>query len=352
MEHSDSEHVPQCSTCSIEKNGTLEIKINNESIPMLTLPVIELIKINHMRLSKVEKGDGFFQGLLFRFISMVSGMRLPDAARIVMYHQDFYGKPMTAWTQAAMRGESGWSVGERELFAAMTAQWNSTVFCIKAHSAIASLVLDKTMVDGALQDFRQAKLSPKIKAMLVFLEIFTKTPGELTAGHIQTLFENGITHQELEDAMAVVTLFSITVRLADALNFAIPDDSDFLRSAPRMLEQGYVFGKSKLNGHPDHRALAEALRKRVLEGPGITDISLRQAMARRASGGPAVEEPAYDDLAQQIGKAAYKVTDEQVKKLVQKTGSEKAAFELIVAAAVGAGLYRWQQGLGVLKEAT
>jgi uncharacterized peroxidase-related enzyme len=305
-----------------------------------------------MRLRQVEKGNGFFQALLIRFISIVAGMRLPDAARIVMYHQDFYGKPMTTWTQAAMRGESSWSVGERELFAAMTAKWNSCPFCINAHSAIASLVLDKILVKTALEDFRQAKLSPKLETILVFLEILTKTPDELTAEHVRTLLHNGITQPELEDAMAVITLFSITVRLANALDFAIPGDGDFSRAAKRMLEQGYVFGKSKIHGHPDHRALAEVLRKRVLEGPGITDIALRQAIAKRATGGPAVAEPAYDDLAQQIGRAAYKVTDEQVKKIVQKTGDEKAAFELIVAAAVGAGLYRWQKGLSILKEAT
>jgi hypothetical protein len=57
-------------------------------------------------------------------------------------------------------------------------------------------------------------------------------------------------------------------------------------------------------------------------------------------------------LAQQIGKAAYNITDEQVKKVVEKTGSEKAAFELIVAAAVGASFYRWQKGLSILREAT
>jgi hypothetical protein len=118
-----------------------------------------------------------------------------------------------------------------------------------------------------------------------------------------------------------------------------------------MLAKGYVFGKSKVQGHPDHRYLAEVLRKRVLEGPGITGGALRQAMAKRATGGPAVGEEAYDDLARQIGQAAFNVTDEQVKKVVQKTGNEKAAFELIVAAAVGAGLYRWQKGLGILGEA-
>ena len=73
-------------------------------------------------------------------------------------------------------------------------------------------------------------------------------------------------------------------------------------------------------------------------------------MAKRATGGPAIPEAAYDDLARQIGQAAYKVTDEQVKKVVHKAGNEKAAFELIVAVAVGAGFYRWQKGLSVLKE--
>jgi len=303
-----------------------------------------------MRLHKVEKGDGFFKALLIRFISMVSGMRLPDAARIVMYRDDFYGKPMTAWTQAAMRGDSNWSVGERELFAAMTAKWNSCTFCVKAHTAIASLVLDKTLVTAAVEDFRKANLSPKLHTILVFLEAFTKTPDDLTAEHVRSSLNNGITPQDLEDAMAVSTLFGITVRLADALNFDIPADSDFSRSAPRMLEKGYVFGKSKMQGHPHHRALAEALRKRVLEGPGVTGIELRQAMAKRATDGPAVEDAVYDDLALQIDQAAYKVTDEQVRKVVEKTGSEKAAFELIVAAAVGAGLYRWERGLSTLKD--
>ncbi len=305
-----------------------------------------------MRLHQLEKGDGFFQALLFRFISMVSGMRLPDPARIVMYHQEFYGKPMTAWTQAAMRGDSNWSVGERELFAAMAAKWNSCAFCVQAHSAIASLAMDKTLVNATLEDFRKAELSSRLHTILAFLEIFSKTPNELTAELIRILLANGITQQEAEDAMAVATLFGITVRLADTLNFAILNDDDSSKGAKRMLEQGYVFGKSKMHGHPNHLALAEALHKRVLEGPGKTDAGLRQAMAQRASGGAAVADAAYDELALQIGQAAYKVTDGQVNKVVQKAGNEKAAFELIVAAAVGAGLSPWQKGLDLLSEAT
>jgi phenylacetate-CoA ligase len=53
----------------------------------------------------------------------------------------------------------------------------------------------------------------------------------------------------------------------------------------------------------------------------------------------------------EIVTAGYKVTDEQVAKLVEEAGSEGAAFELIVASALGAGLHRWRRGLKIPEEA-
>ncbi len=90
-----------------------------------------------MRLHEVERGDGPFWRLFIRLISLMSGMRLPDAARAVFYHKAFFGDPMSSWTHAAMRGESTWTVGERELMAALTAKWSACAFCIGAHGAIA-----------------------------------------------------------------------------------------------------------------------------------------------------------------------------------------------------------------------
>ena len=301
-----------------------------------------------MRLHEVDRGDTFSTRLLFNFISFVSGMRLPDAARIVMYDKDFYGDPMTAWTHPAMRGESRWSVAERELMATMTAKWNACAFCIAAHSAIASLVMDKSVVQAALANFRDAPLTDRLKAVLVFLEKLALRPGEVSVEDARLVAAAGLSREEIEDAVAVMTLFVITVRCADTFSFALLSDKQLEKSAKRMLAQGYAFGKAKTPPHPDHIALAEALRRRVLEGPGVTYPGLRQRMAKRAAGGSAIEAP-YNGLAAQIGEAAYKVTEDQVAQVVQQAGNEKAAFELIISAAVGAGLYRWDTGLGVLK---
>ena len=102
---------------------------------------------------------------------------------------------------------------------------------------------------------------------------------------------------------------------------------------------------------PDHRALAEALRYRVLDGRGVSDHSTRRAAADRAAGGPAMAV-SYDDLASQIGESSHRVTDAQVEGVVQAAGSEKAAFEIIAAAAMGAGLLRWRLAVGALDEAS
>jgi hypothetical protein len=72
-------------------------------------------------------------------------------------------------------------------------------------------------------------------------------------------------------------------------------------------------------------------------------------VAARSAGGPPIEAP-YDDLARQIGEAACRTTDAQVANVVEATGSEKAAFELIAAAATGGGLLRWQQAIKALEE--
>ena len=95
----------------------------------------------------------------------------------------------------------------------------------------------------------------------------------------------------------------------------------------------------------------EALQTRVLDGPGVSDIATRRAAADRASGGQSTAT-SYDDVVRQIGEASHRVTNAQVERLVREMGSEKAAFEVIAAAALGAGVLRWQSAIKVLDEAS
>jgi len=193
-----------------------------------------------MRLPEIDRGDDFTNRLLIGFISIVSGMRLPDAARVAFYHKNFFGAPMGAWTQATMRGQSTWSIGERELMAAVVAKWNSCAFCVGAHRAVAAKTMQRPLVDAVLADFRSAPISGALKGALAFLEIMTLRPMELSGEHAREALRSGVTAEALKDAIAVGTLFNIITRYADALDFAMPSAKEFDRAAGMLLKRGYA----------------------------------------------------------------------------------------------------------------
>lgn len=192
-----------------------------------------------MRLPEVERGDSLRSRTLIRLISTVSGIRLPDAARVAFYHKAFVGPALGAWTQAVMRGPSEWSIGERELMAAMVAQWNSCAFCIGAHRAIAVRGIDAAVVDACLNDYRTAPVSQSLRATLGFLETMTRTPDQLSVNDAQTAFDAGVSRAPLADAAAVAAVFNIITRYADALDFTIPTAGEFDKAAGMMLKRGY-----------------------------------------------------------------------------------------------------------------
>jgi uncharacterized peroxidase-related enzyme len=193
-----------------------------------------------MRLPEVERGDSFRSRALIRIISTVSGIRLPDAARVAFYHKEFVGGALGAWTQSAMRGPSDWTVSERELMAAMVARWNSCAFCKGAHRATAVLGIDPGVVEACLTDYRTAPIPEQLRATLAFQEKMTRTPDELTAADVEAAVIAGVSRAQLTEAAAVAAVFNVITRYADALDFAIPTDAEFARAATMMLKRGYA----------------------------------------------------------------------------------------------------------------
>ena len=81
-----------------------------------------------MRLRKVERGDRLPVRILYGVIRAVSGFRAPDVVRTLKYRQHLFGQHHTAHTHVVMRGQSAWSVAERELFAAFVSNLNKCHF--------------------------------------------------------------------------------------------------------------------------------------------------------------------------------------------------------------------------------
>lgn len=81
-----------------------------------------------MRLDVVERGHRLPQKAQLALIRVVSRRRVADIIRTLFYRPEFFGNPFSEWTQAVMRGPSEWSVGERELFAAVVSRINRCRF--------------------------------------------------------------------------------------------------------------------------------------------------------------------------------------------------------------------------------
>ena len=81
-----------------------------------------------MRLKKVETGQRLPQKLLIGVITLLKRVRVPDVVRTLTYRPELYGRAYNKWIHTTLRGESGWSVGERELFAAFVSRCNQCPF--------------------------------------------------------------------------------------------------------------------------------------------------------------------------------------------------------------------------------
>ena len=145
-----------------------------------------------MRLPEIERGDTLRHRAMIGMISRLSGMRLPDAARVALYDRDFAGPTLGEWTQRTMRGPSGWSVSERELMAAAVASWNRCPFCVGAHGAIAVQGIDRGTVDAVIDDYRTAPIAPRLAAALAFIEKLTREPGTVAPSDARAAFAAGV----------------------------------------------------------------------------------------------------------------------------------------------------------------
>jgi len=193
-----------------------------------------------MRLPEIDRGDRLSSRMLFKLVSVLSRTRFPDAARVAFYHRDFAGPELNAWTQHAMRGPSEWSVSERELMAAMVAQWNSCPFCVGAHRAVAVHGIAPETIQATLDDYRSAAISEVLRAALTFIEKMTRDPGSLHVDDARAAIAGGVSRSQLSDAAAVAAVFNIITRYANALDFEIPGPDDFAKSSKTLLKRGYA----------------------------------------------------------------------------------------------------------------
>jgi uncharacterized peroxidase-related enzyme len=192
-----------------------------------------------VRLAILDSGHSLGTKALFAFIGAVSRQPVLDAVKVVKYRADFYGKPMSRIAQDVMRGPSAWSVGDRELMAALVAKTNECEWCTKAHSAIAERAYGNvTKVSAVLADVETAAIEEPLRATLRMLRKLSREHS-VDADDMRAVLDTGASREQIEQALAVCFAFNTMSRLADAFGFFLPSPKAFDAGAKYLLARGY-----------------------------------------------------------------------------------------------------------------
>jgi hypothetical protein len=81
-----------------------------------------------VRLARVESGHAPREAATLESLRTKSGREPVDVLKALYYRPEIFGRPFSDALDIAMRGDSDWTPGERELFAAFVSSLNQCPF--------------------------------------------------------------------------------------------------------------------------------------------------------------------------------------------------------------------------------
>lgn len=121
----------------------------------------------------------------------------------------------------------------KELIAAYVSRLNACAYCVDAHSAMAMAQgFTKNEVETILEDIDGTHLiDDKTKKLLRLAETISLHSYKMHEGRIQELRDEGLTEEELFEAIAVAALFNFMDRMADGLGAPVEGFQDMMAPA-------------------------------------------------------------------------------------------------------------------------
>ncbi len=176
----------------------------------------------------------------------------PDAGLLQIF-QAFpeAARPLLEYHEVLLRGESPFSVGERELIAAYVSGLNNCNYCRAVHSqTAAALGIDTNIVTDLLTNSRDEdvrhranpsewQIDLRMWPVLAFVQKLTLSPGKITAADVDAIFAAGWDDQAVHNAVAICALFNLMNRLVNGLGIEGSEAYAKL-AAQRLAEGGYA----------------------------------------------------------------------------------------------------------------
>lgn len=151
-------------------------------------------------------------------------------------------EPIGKLANLLLRNNEGLSPADSELIATYVSYLNDCFYCTQSHGAIASCYLgtNNNLVEQVKQDYRQADISDKLKALLDIAGSVQKGGKYVTAEQIEHAKTVGATDKDIHDTVLIAAAFCMFNRYVDGLAANTPADlSTYELRAKQVAEKGY-----------------------------------------------------------------------------------------------------------------
>lgn len=192
-----------------------------------------------MRLAVLDDGHRRAARTFLGFTSLVGRRPADDVLKTLLYRPEVLGRTFIPLVRDVMRGPSVWTVGERELMAAIVSRRNACTFCAGIHSYVATLQLGTDVPPGGLDCWRQLDISPALRATIELLERLTDEPEQVTAADVDVVRQAGVSDNAVADAIHVAGVFNLINRLANAFEFTFETEGARKADAKVLNRMGY-----------------------------------------------------------------------------------------------------------------
>ena len=133
-------------------------------------------------------------------------------------------KPLGELTEAAMRGPSPFSQGQRELIAAYVSGLNACNYCHTTHVGVAAACgVAPDLFQSLLADLETAPVEAKMKPILRYAKKLTLSPARMTEADAAEVYDAGWSDDALYATILVTALFNLYNRLVDGVGLALPE---------------------------------------------------------------------------------------------------------------------------------
>jgi uncharacterized peroxidase-related enzyme len=124
-----------------------------------------------------------------------------------------------AYHDALMNKREGLTGAEREMIVVAVSIGNQCQYCVVAHGAILRVrARDPAMSEKVAANWRKARLPARQRALLDYATKVATASHLVTAEDRQAVLDAGLTQDELWDAGAIAAFFSMSNRLANAID--------------------------------------------------------------------------------------------------------------------------------------